>query len=112
MIPRVIQLVVSLFSDDDESQVSSMSSESTMATRGGRPVGTGNCDETETMALLDCFAEFLPVGEEEHRRMHERFLSMGHNRSLDSMKRKFGTLHRAQIPTGDPNCPPDARGLV
>ena len=120
MVPRIIRFVSSLFSEQEEESVLSNLSNvsSTMAsnssnnvanTRGGRPTGTGNYTDEEITALLDVYQEFLPIGEDEFNRMHARFLDMGFNRTLDSMKRRCGKLHRQNIPTGDPTCPPDVK---
>eukprot|EP00521_Asterionellopsis_glacialis_P008881 CAMPEP_0195285562 /NCGR_PEP_ID=MMETSP0707-20130614/3353_1 /TAXON_ID=33640 /ORGANISM="Asterionellopsis glacialis, Strain CCMP134" /LENGTH=179 /DNA_ID=CAMNT_0040345077 /DNA_START=141 /DNA_END=676 /DNA_ORIENTATION=+ len=63
----------------------------------------------ETLSLLDILEQILPIGSDEWetvlREHHEKFSEQ--KRDVKSLKRKFGKLYCTQIPTGDPNCPPE-----
>jgi hypothetical protein len=65
----------------------------------------------ELFALLDVIEEHLPVAqndwdlvEADHTAMYPDSL-----RTRDSLKRKFVSLYRSKVPTGDPKCPPEVR---
>lgn len=73
---------------------------------GGR--GSGFTQQ-ETDNLLELLIEHLPLCRDEWEtvlRLH-RDRYPGVERSVDSIRRKFGALHRKRVPTGDPNIPPD-----
>ena len=76
--------------------------------RRGRP-GSNYCPE-ETDDLLSAVELHLPIGNQEWERvkafMDQRWLT---NRSVDSLKQKFGKLWKKKVPTGDPNCPPQVK---
>lgn len=60
-------------------------------------------------AFLEILDDRLPLGRIELKyvlQQHDmRF--PGQKRMVDSIKRKFASLHRCKIPTGDPVIPPD-----
>ncbi len=65
----------------------------------------------ELFALLDIIEKHLPVAqndwdlvEADHEAMYPDSL-----RTRDSLKRKFVSLYRIKVPTGDPKCPPEVR---
>eukprot|EP00521_Asterionellopsis_glacialis_P015948 CAMPEP_0195305870 /NCGR_PEP_ID=MMETSP0707-20130614/36912_1 /TAXON_ID=33640 /ORGANISM="Asterionellopsis glacialis, Strain CCMP134" /LENGTH=133 /DNA_ID=CAMNT_0040370077 /DNA_START=17 /DNA_END=418 /DNA_ORIENTATION=- len=63
----------------------------------------------ETLSFLDILERILPIGSDEWdsvlREHDEKYSEQ--KRDVNSLKRKFGKLYRTQIPTGDPNCPPE-----
>ena len=75
----------------------------------GRRTGIGNYMLPETMNLLEVLEDVLPIGSEEWEEALARHSLNYPGRDKPSIARKFATLHRKQIPTGDPNCPPEVR---
>lgn len=79
--------------------------------RGSAPsTGRGSgFTQSEVDSLLELLLEHLPLCREEWEtvlRLHlERY--PGVERTVDSLKRKFGALYRKRVPTGDPHIPPE-----
>ena len=73
---------------------------------GGRGSGF---KRQEVDGLLELLDEHLPLAKEEWDHvlcLHaERYPD--YNRTVDSLKRKFASLHRRKVPTGDPTISPD-----
>ena len=70
----------------------------------------------ELRVLLDIMEEILPIGNDEWEQVktahYETMIEeIGHDvaqeRSIDSIKCKFASLHNNKKPTGDPTCPPE-----
>ena len=64
------------------------------------------------MYLLSVLEEVLPIGPEEWDEVvnkHAVGCRWIPGRDVDSIRRKFASLHRKQIPTGDPNMPEDVK---
>lgn len=80
---------------------------SNMSTHAGRKKGRGNYSHMELNSLLDTMEDILPIGSEEWQRVveqhNENYPSSG--RDAESIRRKYATLHRKKVPTGDPMCP-------
>ena len=67
--------------------------------------------QTETDTLLEILDVMLPLCREEWDAVlakHNTVFGDQH-RTVDSLKRKFSTLHRKRMPTGDPLMPDDVR---
>jgi hypothetical protein len=80
----------------------------TVAT-GGRRVGRGNYTREEMMNFLEIMEQIKPIGGEEWDEVYQQH-SIGYpGRDINSLRRKYGTLYRKGIPTGDPDCPPEVR---
>lgn len=63
----------------------------------------------ETLSFLRLLEEHLPIGNSEWEHvvtLHDKNFS-AKMRTVDSLKRKFATLHRRKIPTGNPIIPED-----
>ena len=72
--------------------------------------GAGFCED-ELDCLLDTLDKHLPIGKEEWDRTTAEHLTMypEQARTVESIRRKFATLYRKKMPTGDPNCPEPVR---
>ena len=75
----------------------------------GRKAGTGNYTMPERMHLLSIIKRVLPIGSEEWQQCADEHSLQYPGRCHDSIRRKFNTLGRKKIPTGDPNCPEDVK---
>ena len=78
---------------------------------GGRRAGTANYSKDETMDLLRCIEKILPIGCEEWNMVvqeHGQKYPNSH-RDKGAVVRKYSTLHRKTIPTGNPACPEEVR---
>jgi len=79
--------------------------------RQGRKKGRGSFSTDELNSLLDTLEAILPIEYEEWQQVvdaHDaHFPSTG--RDVNSIKRKYCTLHRKKPPPGDPYCPPQVR---
>ena len=72
-------------------------------------VGRGsnrNYGGIEGKFMLDILQDILPVGPEEWNKALDRHSKEYPGHSVISIRRRYNTLHRKSIPTGDPNCPP------
>jgi hypothetical protein len=65
----------------------------------------------EVSCFLDAIEKHLPISPNEWDmvEIHHAKYYPDSARTKDSLKRKFLTLHRTKIPTGDPNCPIEVR---
>ena len=64
----------------------------------------------EIQVLLTSIERILPIGMLEWDavlNVHEREFPDGTTRTREGLKRKFASLYKLQMPTGDPNFPPD-----
>lgn len=64
----------------------------------------------EVQVLLTSIEKILPIGMIEWDAVlfeHERQFPEGACRTREGLKRKFASLYKLQMPTGDPNIPPD-----
>ena len=68
-----------------------------------------NCSIAEAMNLLRIIEDILPVGEENWKRVLALHSETHPHRDVTSIKRKFQSLHRKSIPTGDPECPEEVQ---
>ena len=67
-------------------------------------------DREEVNCLLNAVKRVLPIGGYEWDTVfveHERAYP-NRDRTREGIKCKFNSLHHVQIPTGDPNIPPEA----
>ena len=79
------------------------------AANGGRRVGAGNYSKDEVMYLLTIMNDVLPIGQEEWDLVVTRHSVGFPGRDVDSVRRKYASLHRKSIPTGDPSMPEEVR---
>ena len=63
------------------------------------------------MSLLASIRSHLPISGDEWRAVQQEHLTAypDADRTVDSLRRKFSSLHRSRVPTGDPNCPAEVR---
>ena len=76
---------------------------------GGRKAGTGNYTREELTHLLDILERRLPIGPEEWEACVLDHTAVYPGRDEASIRRKYNSLHRKTIPTGDPTMPPEVR---
>lgn len=78
--------------------------------QGGRRPGAGNYSKAELSLLLDVLEEKLPIGPDQWADIVNTHVANGYpGRDVDSIRRKYSTLHRKSSPTGDPDMPPEVR---
>ena len=75
----------------------------------GRRSGDPNCTREECLYFLGVMEEVLPIGSDEWQVVVDQHNAVNPGRSVTSMRRKYANLHRKQIPTGDPDMPPEVR---
>jgi len=65
----------------------------------------------EVLHFLNLMEEILPIGSQEWDQLLQLHLvdfpTTG--RTVDSLRRKYASLHRKKIPTGDPECPVEVK---
>ena len=71
--------------------------------------GQSNYTNEEMISFLSIMQDILPIGGEEWDEVLRIHSQNWPGRDVDSLRRKYGTLHRKAMPTGDPNVPPEAR---
>jgi hypothetical protein len=76
---------------------------------GGRMAGRGNWSKDETMHMLSIVQRILPIGAEKWDAVVAEHSNEYPGRCKNGIMRKYTTLHRRTIPTGDPNCPEEVR---
>lgn len=65
-----------------------------------------NYSTNEVNLFLDLMEEVLPIGGDEWQNVCKQFNSFFHGDwNVESLRRKFASLHRKRIPTGDPSMP-------
>ena len=84
---------------------------STGKKKGGRLSGTRNLSKDDLLFLLDALEEILPIGPDKWNEVVEqhnmRFPTPG--RDMYAIRRKYMTLQRKTIPTGDPKYPAEVK---
>ena len=65
--------------------------------------------QPELLHLFGIMLEILPIGPNEWQKVVDLHSEKYPGRDKESIVRKFTTLHRRKIPTGDPNMPPEIR---
>ena len=78
------------------------------AQTGRRPRGN-KYRRDELMHLLQIMETVVPIGPTEWDEVLDQHCEVFPGRDVDSLRRKYTTLHRKKIPTGDPNMPPEVR---
>ena len=79
------------------------------ATKAGRKAGTGNYTRDECLHLFTIMQRILPIGPEEWQEVAIEHAQTYPGRDEPSIRRKYHSLHRKNIPTGDPTMPPEVR---
>ena len=74
-----------------------------------RRVRSQNYTTEENMYFLGIMADILPIGPYEWERVVTQHSIAFPGRDATSLRRKYTSLYRKQIPTGDPNCPEDVK---
>ena len=67
--------------------------------------------QVEIDNMLESIEKILPVAGMEWDRVERQHEGRwpDKRRTKESLKRKFQSLYRRRVPTGNPNCPPDVR---
>ena len=79
-----------------------------MKKQGGCVKGCLSYNNSQVESLLDLMEQYLPVGTQEWEYIANEY-SSAHPRPLRdvaSLRRKFNTLAKKKMPTGNPSCPP------
>ena len=82
------------------------------AGQGRQRVGSGpRFVEQELVHLNEAIGRILPLGSDEWNQVADEHSELYPtlNRGVDSLRRKFKEMCGAQVPTGDPTCPPHIR---
>ena len=61
------------------------------------------------MHFLGIMSDIKPIGKDEWEEVVRQHNQVYPERNLDSIRRKYQTLHRMKKPTGDPDCPEHVR---
>ena len=75
----------------------------------GRKSGASNYCKLETKHLFDIMENLLPIGPDEWQQVADMHAIEYSGRDVDSIRRKYSSLYRKPIPTGDPLMPDDVR---
>jgi len=75
------------------------------AKKSGKRSGRSNYTAEEIQHFLAIMEEVLPIGPDEWDRVLVEHSNLFPNRDVESLRRKYHTLHRKKIPTGDPSMP-------
>ena len=74
-----------------------------------QPVKRTMYRQCELMHMLEVMHGILPIGPQEWDMVVEAHTAQYPGRDVESLRRKYTSLHRKKIPTGDPNIPPEVR---
>ena len=77
--------------------------------RNGTRIGVGNFSKEETMHMLRIVERVLPIGSEGWKAVEAEHADEYPARCKNALMRKYATLYRKPIPTGDPNCPEEVK---
>ena len=69
--------------------------------------GKSNYTREELLHLFAVMDRILPIGTEEWEQVLMEHSEVYPGRDVDSIRRKYNTLHRKQVPTGSPNITPE-----
>ena len=95
-------------SDKDEQQPTTQGSvPPTRPTKGNGKVGKSNYTRDELLSLFAVMERILPIGTEEWEQVQMEHSQNYPGRDIESIRRKYNSLHRKQVPTGNPNIPPE-----
>ena len=86
-----------------------MSAPEAQAAAAGHRAGNRNYSKDEVMNFLYVMKDILPIGPDEWQCNVDNHTLLYEGRDVDSIRRKFASLHRRQIPTGDPAMPEEVR---
>ena len=78
-------------------------------TKTNGKVGKSNYTREELLALFSVMERILPIGTEEWEQVVLDHSEQYPGRDVDSIRRKYNSLHRKQVPTGSPNMTPEIR---
>lgn len=95
-------------SDREEPQAPArVPSKPTRANNG--KVGKSNYTRDELLSLFSIMEQILPIGQDEWEQVQLQHSVLYPGRDVDSIRRKYSSLHRKSVPTGHPNIPPEVR---
>ena len=79
--------------------------------KGGRASGSRNFGLDKLHFMLDYLEKILPIGPDEWEQVmqHHNHAYPKPGRDVYAIRRKYMTLQRKTIPTGDPTCPPEVK---
>ena len=95
-------------SDKDEQQLTTQQAATVpKPTKGNGKVGKSNYSREELLSLFSVMERILPIGTEEWEQVLMEHSKEYPGRDVDSIRRKYNSLHRKQVQTGNPNIPPE-----
>ena len=95
-------------SNKDEQQLTSPQAATIpKSTKGNGKVGKSNYTREELLSLFAIMERILPIGTEEWEQVQMEHSQEYPGRDVESIRRKYNTLHRKQVPTGNPNISPE-----
>ena len=98
------------FHDNDNDNNNNSHNSQTMSQQQQRnPIARTNYTKIEIKALLNILEDVLPIGPDQWNEVVETHSLNYPGRDVVSIRRKYSKLHRIQIPTGDPHCPPEVK---
>jgi hypothetical protein len=71
--------------------------------------GNRNFSTSESMNMLGIMSNILPISGDDWLAVLAMHTVNFPGREVESLRRKFSTLHRKKVPTGDPGCPTDVK---
>ena len=93
--------------EDQQQPTTQAASHPTARPKGNGKVGKSNYTRDELLSLLSVMERILPIGTEEWEQVQMDHSKNYPGRDVESIHRKYNSLHRKQVPTGDPNIPPE-----
>lgn len=95
-------------SEKDEQQPTTIAATpSNKPTKGNGKVGKSNYTRDELLLLFSVMERILPIGTEEWEQVQMEHTQQYPGRDIESIRRKYNSLHRKQVQTGNPNIPPE-----
>ena len=89
--------------EDQQQPTTQAASHPTARPKGNGKVGKSNYTRDELLSLLAVMERILPIGTEEWEQVQMDHSKNYPGRDVESIHRKYNSLHRKQVPTGDPN---------
>jgi hypothetical protein len=93
--------------DNNNQQLSTQDATPPKTTKGNGKVGKSNYSRDELLSLFEVMERIQPIGTEEWEQVLMEHSRNYPGRDIESIRRKYNTLHRKQVQTGNPNVPPE-----
>lgn len=93
--------------DNNNQQLPTQDATPPKTTKGNGKVGKSNYSRDELLSLFEVMERIQPIGTEEWEQVLMEHSRNYPGRDIESIRRKYNTLHRKQVQTGNPNIPPE-----